>query len=166
MEPERANKAIRLPTSRSLRDNKAKCGYQYRHLANTLIEASCRGVMVVLGIRNLVMIGSVLFTHLQSVIVSHWCMQHNAKLRGHLNGLQQILSNPLVTPTPTAQLIGLYRRRDEPLGQTFAARGARSWPAESSTGWTSATRCRHSTVHATGRLHLHPQVPTVETKET
>ena len=43
MEPERANKAIRLPTSRSLRDNKAKCGYQYRHLANTLIEGVIQG---------------------------------------------------------------------------------------------------------------------------
>ena len=43
------------------------------------------------------------------------------------------------------------------IGADFAARGALSWPAESSTGWTSATRCKHSTVHGTGRLHPLPK---------
>lgn len=37
--------------------------------------------------------------------------------------LQQNLSNSVITPKTTAQLIGLYRRRDESLGQAFAAQG-------------------------------------------
>ena len=75
-----------------------------------------------------------MFRHLQSVIVSYWCMQHNARVGGHMNvpaaEPQQFSSHT----QDHRSADGLYRRRDEPLGQALLHKGALSCPAQSSTG--------------------------------
>ena len=75
-----------------------------------------------IGHKKVMMSGRALFRHPQSVIVSYWCMRHNAKLGDHVT---RSCSRTSATSNHTQdhRLAGLYRRRDEPLGQAFAAQG-------------------------------------------
>jgi hypothetical protein len=69
-----------------------------------------------IGHKKVMMSGRALFRHPQSVIVSYWCMRHNAKLGDHV-------TRSCSSTSATSNHTRAPRRRDEPLGQAFAAQG-------------------------------------------
>ena len=117
-----------------------------------------------IGHKKVMMSGRVLFRHPQSVIVSYWCMRHNAKLGDHVT---RSCSRTSATSNHTQdhRLAGLYRRRDEPLGAGFCCTGAH-WAVQqrAALGSASATRCKRSSVHGDGRLRPHPPIPNRQVK--
>ena len=118
-----------------------------------------------IGHKKVMMSGRALFRHPQSVIVSYWCMRHNAKLGDHVT---RSCSRTSATSNHTQdhRLAGLYRRRDEPLGQAFAAQG-RTELSSREQHWTAPVQLAGSaaSVHGDGRLRPHPQFPTHKTKK-
>jgi hypothetical protein len=73
--------------------------------------------------------------------------------------LQQNLSNSVVTPKTTTQLMGLYRRRDDAQGRTELSSREQHWTAPVQLAGSAAS------VHGDGRLRPHPQFPTHKTKK-